>query len=306
VQVDPRAVPQLLGLPASTPLDVEPLGPGEYAPLHVTLRPPGETARDVLVSPLGDEASETHGEALEALAKAGYEQAPRPVAAGFGALVEEWVEGLNMLAVTPSMPDLERAVDAIAALHALPLRAGQRWERPNEDLLPGADVPLHRLGFAADERDTARPHIAAAREALAGGPFGFTHGRLSAGSVLLAARGPVLIGLHDAVAGHQLCDLAPVLVTAGLDARQRSALALRYAGARALDPGSMPGLLDLAGILWAIEDLLLLPRRIIEASGDDLQSSRIALEAARTDAFLRDSHSAHPEAAAIRAALWPS
>jgi hypothetical protein len=305
VAIEAETIAQLLRLAPGTDIDIEPLGPGVDSPVHATVCPPGGLRQQVLVRALGDEESETQAEVLEALGTAGFGGAPRLLAAGFGLAIEEWAEGLTVLAAVPGAGALDGVVAGIAGLHALPVRAGARWELPEDSLIPGADVPLHRLGFAAHEREAAAGPIAAARAALSAGPFGFVHGRLTAGAVVLTTSGPILTGFAHAGAGHQLCDLAAFLVTAGLEPDERGALSRRYAAARALDANAIPGLVELAGMLWGMEDLLTLPRRLIEALGDDLATHRIQLEAARIEGFLRERGGTHLAAAAIRAALWP-
>ncbi|MBI2767819.1 MAG: hypothetical protein HYX53_18135 [Chloroflexi bacterium] len=302
--IEAESIAQLLRLAPETDIDVETLGPGADAPVHATLFLPGALQQQVLVRGLGDEDSETHASVLEALGGAGFAAAPRLLAAGSGLAIEEWAEGLTALAAAHGTEALERVVATIAALHALPIRAGARWELPEDSLIPGVDVPLHRLGFAAHEREAAAAPIAAAREALRAGPFGFVHGRLTAGAVVLTAGGPVFTGFAHAGAGHQLCDLAAFLVTAGLGLDERGALGGRYAAARGLEATTMQGLVELAGLLWGMEDLLTLPRRLIEALGDDPATHRIQLEASRIEAFLRERGGPHPAAMAIRAALW--
>jgi hypothetical protein len=62
---------------------------------------------------------------------------------------------------------------------------------------------------------------------------------------------------------------------------------------------------DLAGILWGIDQLMALPRRLIETLGDDPATEALHTSAARIDRGMRAAAGDHPAAAEIRAALWP-
>jgi hypothetical protein len=63
---------------------------------------------------------------------------------------------------------------------------------------------------------------------------------------------------------------------------------------------------DLAGILWGISELLVLPRRSIELLGDDVASDALNTAAARIERGVREPAGTQPMAAAVRAALWPA
>lgn len=304
--VEPARLAAALGLPPATAVDAEPLAMLPGSPERVTLCLPGAAARAVVVRrDRHPEAAANHAAVLEALTSRRFPFAPRLLAIVDGAAVEECAEGLTALAVVPAAPALEAAVDAVAALHALPLREGLRWDLTPGEMLP-ASFPLHRLGFAAHEREAAAPALTAAREALLAGPFGFCHGCLTADRVLLTGAGPRLVGFEAAGHGPQLFDLAAFLVTAGVLPPEREALARRYADARGLDPGEIAALAGLAEILWGVEHQLGLPRRQVELLGDDAASEAVRLAAARVEAALRAPSGGHPAAEAIRAALWPA
>jgi len=304
--VEPARLAAALGLPPATAVDAEPLAMLPGSPERVTLCPPGAASRAVVVRRDPDaEAAANHAAVLEALTNRRFSFAPRLLAIVDGAAVEECVEGLTALAVVPPLAALEAAVDAIAALHALPLREGLRWELAPSEMLPSS-YPLHRLGFAAHEREAAAAAIAAAREALLAGPFGFCHGCLTADRVLFTDAGPRLVGFEAAGHGPQLFDLAAFLVTAGMPPPGREALARRYAANRGLDTGHIAALAGLAEILWGVEHQLGLPRRQVEVLGDDVASEALRLASARVEAALRAPSGGHPAAEAIRAALWPA
>lgn len=296
--IDPVALGQLLRLPAAAGLELEPLGPAPSAPVRASAH-----GHAWLVRALDDEAVETHAEVLEALGKAGFAFAPRLVAAGFGLAAEEWVEGLSFLAIEPPPGALEAAVDAIATLHALDLRAGLRQGLSPAATLPPPEPPLHRLGFAAHEREVARPHLAAAHTSLLASPFGFVHGAFTASRVMLTREGPRIVSFGAAGFGPQLFDLAAFLLTSGAEAPARAALAARYAAVRGLPTAAAATWFDDACLLWGIDFLLGLPRRLIEALGDDVRSAAIELEAARVQRALPEP-GASPHANAARAALW--
>jgi hypothetical protein len=63
---------------------------------------------------------------------------------------------------------------------------------------------------------------------------------------------------------------------------------------------------DLAGILWGVNELLTLPRQSIALLGDDAALAALNIAATRIERGLREPAGAHPAAAKIRAALWPS
>ena len=80
----------------------------------------------------------------------------------------------------------EAAIEALAALHALPMHEGLNWGADPADLIPEGELPLHRLGFAADERETGARPLAAAPGRRLETPFGFAHGDATAAHILLA------------------------------------------------------------------------------------------------------------------------
>ena len=306
----PASIPALLAalrLPTETRVEFEPLTGRANGPRLAILRGPesGAARRVVLRPARGSIEAENHAAVSEALTNARFRFAPPVLGFADDDMVEEWAEGISAMEMIPPDESGEAAIDALAALHALPLREGLRWEIEPSGLIPGAELPLYRLGFAAHERAAAREPLAAAREALLGDAFGFVHGDATAGHVLLRQGGATIVGFGSAGFGLQLLDLAAFLLTAGLDAGARRALAMRYAGARSRPPGPLVALVDLAGIWWGIGELLELPRRQILALGDEIATHRLQTAAARIQRGVREPAGDHPAAAAIRAALWP-
>ncbi len=294
-----------LRLPIGSVADIEPMGMREGSPVRVTIRNSGAQSRVVLARPIaGSERATNHAAVLEALARAGYPHAPRLLAATSDLVIEEWIEGASALAVVPPVGSAEAAVEALAALHDLPLREGLDWGRAPAEVLPAAEAPLHRLGFAASERDPAREPLAAAHEALLGGSFGFAHRNATAANVLLAPGRAWLAGFGDAGFGPQLFDVAAFLLTSGLNAAARMALAARYAQARGLARDTA-GLVDLAGVVWGLNELLGLPRRQVELLGDGAGAEALRTAALRIERGVREAAGEHPVALAIRSALWP-
>lgn len=291
----------ILGVPVDAITGAETVEPGI---LRVAIEQDG-ARREVLVRGAGSIAAQNHAAVLDALARLGFAPVPRLIAFTGGLMAETAFEGLTALALVPPATALEEAVDVIAALHQLPagdkLRSGLQQAAP----VPGPDLPLHRLGFAAHEREPAAELLATAREALGAGPVGFVHGELHAGNVVFTAGGPRLVEFGAAGHGHQLLDIAAFLATAGLEPPLRRDLAERYARRLALDPAATADAIDLATIPWGLSWLVELPRRQVLALGDDAATERISVLAARTHDALRRAAGADATAAALRAALWP-
>ena len=301
---DLAAVAAALGLPGAEAA-VEPIAGGPRPPLRVTLRLPGAAPVVVLARPLADEGARDHAAVLQALAERGFAHAPRPLASVEGYLVEEWVEGLTALAVVPPPGSFEAAVDALAAVHALELREGLRWQSEPSEMLAVGEIPLHRLGFAAHEREPAHGPLEEIRELLLESPHGFVHGNASAGHVLFARGRVVLTGWRQAGFGPKLLDLAAFLATCGADAPARRALAAYYARARGLPGAKTVDRVEAATARWGLHELLLVPRRQVEALGDDTASEAIRLGAARIERALREPAGDCAAVRALRAALWP-
>ncbi|MEO9255348.1 MAG: hypothetical protein ABI305_07415 [Tepidiformaceae bacterium] len=304
--VDPGTLIAALRMPAETQVDFEPLGEAAAVPERVALGTPGGPERVVLLRrALDPEASANHLAVMEALTNRSFPHAPRLLAIVGDVGVEEWIEGVTALALVPPTGAAEAAITALAALHGLPVREGLNWGMQPADLLASDELPLHRLGFAYEERDAARGPLEAAREALLHTPFGFTHGDPSAAHVLLAKDVATLVNFEQAGYASQFMDIAAFLLTSGLDAPARRALAAQYARLRNLDLFATIDGIDVAGVLWGIAQQLTLPRRLIEALGDDPASEAIHTAGARIDRGIRSPSGDHPSAAAIRAALWP-
>lgn len=303
---DVDAIVAALRLPPGTRVELEPLGDVAGAPIRAAICPPGGSERLVLLREDAEpEAAQNHIAVMEALTNARFPFAPKLLGVAGLAAVEEWAEGATALALVPPAGSAEAAMAALAALHSLPLREGLDFEKAPAALLPGDDVPLHRLGFAASEREPAREPFAAARAALLATPFGFAHRDATAAHVLLTPGGATLLNFARAGLGPQLFDVAAFLLTSGLEAPARRALAARYAEVRGFSPETAD-FTDLAGIIWGVQELLGLPRRQILAFGDDAAMTGLHLAATRIERGIRAPAGEHPAAAAIRAALWPA
>ncbi|MEP7215948.1 MAG: phosphotransferase [Anaerolineaceae bacterium] len=296
-----------LRLPSSSTGDFEPLDGSPWAAERVSIRLPGGGERVFLLRPGADpEEAVNHRAVMEALTRSAFAAAPKLLAVCREVAVEEWVDGVSALALVPPPGAAEAAIEALAALHQLPVREGLRWEQRPADLLAEGDLPLHRLGFAAQERESAREHLAAARVEVLASPFGFVHGNAAAQNVLLGRGRAWLVDFGAAGFGAQLYDVASFLLTSGLEAPARRALAMHYARLRNCDPDKTADEVDTAGILWGIDELLRLPRRLIEMLGDDVAREALHTASARIDRGLRSPAGSSPAAAAIRAALWPA
>ncbi|OAI38592.1 hypothetical protein AYO38_09335 [bacterium SCGC AG-212-C10] len=300
-----RTVAQALRLPVDTPVDVELLGEIEGSPSRVTLRPTGQPPRTVIVrtDPQPDVA-ENNAAVLEVLASRGYPHAPQLLGLAGSAAIEAEVDGVSGMALALPAGSAEAAIQAFAALHALPVREGMRWERSPAEWLESDDLPLFRLGFASDERDAVAEPVRQAIAQLRAGPWGFVHGHATAVEVLLAPGRATLTEFGRAGFGPQLWDVAAFLLTSGLDGEQRALLAGRYGAARGWVPAETAAAIDLAGILWGIEELLALPRRLIESLGDDVLSERLQTSAVRIERGIREPAGNSAIARQIRAGLW--
>jgi hypothetical protein len=229
---------------------------------------------------------------------------PRLVGFAGEATIEEAVPGTTAMQLVPPPGSAEAAVAALAALQALPLREGLDWGRSPSELFPLEDKPLHRLGFGAAEREPARAPLAEAHGYLLSSPFGFAHRNAIAANVVLAPGRAWLVDFSVAGFGPQYLDVAAFLLTSGIEAPGRRALAAAYARHRDVAPDTAADLVDLLGILWGIAWQLELPRRLITSLGDDAATDALKLAASRIDRGMRQPAGDSPVAAAIRAALW--
>ena len=299
--LEPGQVARILRVSPEAILDIEaqPAVSGVIERVVLAV-PPGESMVLLRRCP-DDEESDRNARVLEALNRAYFPHAPRALAAVGEVTVEEVPAGVSALALAPPLGSSEAAVDALAAFHGI--------EFAGLVLTPVAaeaeELPLHRLGFAAHERDPARAPLLAARDALAAGPQGLVHGAATAANVLLAPGRATLTSFGRTGFGPQLDDVAAFLLTAGLDPQERAGLVRRYARARDLDDGPTVDLVDLAGLLWGLAELLTLPRRQMMALGDDGSTAWLNMLGARIERGIRSPAGQHPLAGAIRAALWP-
>jgi hypothetical protein len=303
--VDPATILRMLALPAETRFEVEPLGdiPGSPERWRVST---SDGVRSVIIRrPIDPEESANHAAVMEALAAKGFAHMPQLLGFAGDATVEVEPEGVTALQVVPPAGSAEAAVQALAALHGLLLREGLDWDLQPGELIPDEELPLHRLGFAAGERDPARAPLAEARAAVVASAFGFAHRNAAAANILLAPNRAWLTDFGQAGHGAQVYDVAAFLLTSGIEAAGRRALAAAYARARGWDAGPTVDLVDVAGILWGIGELLTLPRKLIETLGDDGATAHLKLSVSRIEKGIRQPAGDSANAAAIRAALWP-
>lgn len=303
--VEPADLLAALHLPPSAAVDVEPLTSSAWSPERVAIRFDGQERVVILRGNDEPEGALNHLAVMEALTSMGFASAPKLLAIVGDVAVEEAVEGASSLSLVPPPGGAAAAIAALAGLHQLPLTEGLVWDRSPGDLLPEGEVPLHRLGFASQEREAAREPLARLRGELLASPFGFVHGDASAANILLGKDRAWLVDFSHAGFGCQLFDVAAFLLTCGLDAPARRVLALDYARRRDFEPDAIADLIDSAGIIFGISELLRLPRRQIEAMGDDAATEAILTAASRIQRGVRSSAGEGEAAAAIRRALWP-
>lgn len=303
---DPSAVLGILRLPPDTRFEVEPLGDLPGSPERWRLAGPDGATSVIVRCPFDAEEVANHAAMMEALTNAGFPQMPRLLGFAGEATVESEPDGVTALQLVPPPGAAEAAIEALAAFHALPVKEGLDWGSTPGDLYPPEDLPLHRLGFTADERERAREPLARAREALWASPFGLAHRDATAGNILLATGRAWLTDFGRAGYGPQVFDVAAFLLTSGIEAPGRRALAAAYARARGWEAPATVDLVDLLGILWGIEELLGLPRKLIETLGDDAATAHLKLGASRVEKGIRQTAGSSPIAAEIRAGLWPA
>ncbi len=302
--VSPESLLTALRMFPATEVEVEPLGLRTGSPEYWRLRAAG-ARRDAVVRRSPDpELAANHLAVMEMLTTSGYPHAPALLGAVGLATIEEQVAGLSPMSVVPGRGELDAAIAALAALHALHTREGLRWECSPHETIPGPDLPLFRLGYSSPERDAARPAIDQVHAALAASPVGFSHGAAAAGHVLCGGGRAWLVNFEQAGLGPQLLDLAAFLLTAGLEAAERRQLALAYAQLRAFETAPTADLVDAGGLLWGLNWLLSIPRRLVENFGDDVASAQIQLEASRIEEGMREPAGDNPAAVAIRRALF--
>lgn len=295
----------LLHVPADTPVDVEQLSMYPSLAERVTIGAGDDRKAVVVRSNMDPELAQNHAAITDVMTSVFSGPVPRVYALQERVTVEEDVPGVTTLALQLPPAAVMMAVDTIARLHTLPVREGLRQGQPPESVIQG-DLQLFRLGFTSTEREAAAPHLQKARELLLEhSPFGFVHGECTADRVLIGADLAWLVDFSNGGHGCQLYDLAAFLVTSGEPAEGREQLAMRYTALRKL-PEHVAGLVELAELLWGLEWQLGLSRRLVLAYEDETVSAALALMAARIDRAMRDGWGAHPVAAEIRRALWPS
>jgi hypothetical protein len=292
-----------LGFGPDAPARWEPMGESPWSPIVLSVG--GEAPLEAIVREGAEpEEAQNHVAVAEALANVGYASAPKLLAVVGNATVEESPAGTTAMQLVPPPGSAEAAMAALAAWHLLPIHEGLDWGRAPEDQFPAADIPLHRLGFAAAEREPALGPLAEAREYLLASSFGFAHRNAIAANVLLAPGRAWLTDFGAAGNGPQYFDVAAFLLTSGIEAPGRRALAAAYARHRDVSPETAADLVDLLGILWGIGWLLELPRRLITSLGDDFVTDGLKLASTRIERGIRHPAGDSPVAAAIRSALW--
>lgn len=303
--VDPAEVATALGLAPESAFEAEPMGEAQDSPVRLRFCRPGVAPIDVLVRREQDDGrAANHLTLMTGLTRLRFPWASGLVTAVGLAAIEEWAETTSALEIDPGPGMLEAAVEALAALHGLPLREGLDWERPPDDLLWETPPPLYRLGFASAEREAAEPGFIAAREALLSGQWGFSHREATAARVRFAREGVLIEGFGGAGFGPQLVDVAAFLLTSGAEANQRRELACHYASLRGFVAEETADAVDLAGMLWGVEELLTLPRRLIMQLGDEAATEATRTAAARVAAGIRAPAGSHTAAGVIRRGLW--
>jgi len=303
--VDKVEILGALGLGPDTPAEWEPVGEMSGSPVRLFV--PGEPPSEYLVrEPADAEAAANQLAVSEALLRAEYPFMPRVCGISGQALIEEAVPGASALQLVPPAGSAEAAIHALAALHALPLREGLDWGRSPLDLFPPVEAPLHRLGFSSAEREPALAPLSEAEDHLRASAFGFAHRDCTAANVLLAPGRAWLCDFSAAGFGPRLFDVAGFLLTSGIEAAGRRALAAAYAKEAGLAADDTADEVDLLGIVWGIRWLLELPRKLITSLGDDVMTEGLKLAAGRVERGIRQPAGDSPVAAAIRAALWPA
>lgn len=302
--MDRAEVLETLGLGPDTPAEWEPMGEMPGSPVRLFV--PGEPPREYLVrEPADAEAAANQLAVSEALLRAEYPFMPRICGIASQALIEEAVPGASALQLVPPAGSAEAAIHALAALHALPLEEGRDWGRSSLDLFPPDEPPLHRLGFSSAEREPALGPLFEAQDRLRASAFGFAHRDCTAANVLLAPGRAWLCDFSAAGFGPQVFDVAGFLLTSGIEAAGRRALAAAYANEAGMAAGAADEV-DLLGIVWGIRWLLELPRKLITSLGDDVMTEGLKLAAGRVERGIRQPAGDSSVAAAIRAALWPA
>ena len=303
--VDEAAVLAALGYAPDSPVtwEVEGEAPGSAVRLMVGGEAPFEA---IVREPAEREAAQNHAAVFEAIAAAGFASAPKLLGFAGLATIEAAVPAATAMQLVPPPGAAEAAMAALAAWHELPLREGLDWGRSPSDLHPPAEVPLHRLGFSAIERDPALEPLLKAQDLLLESRFGFAHRNAIARNMPLAPGRAWLTDFAAAGFGPQYFDVAAFLLTSGIEAPGRRALAASYGQQRGIGADEAAADIDLFGILWGIGWLLELPRQLITSLGDDGVTDALKLAAGRIDRGMRQPAGDSPVAREIRAALWPA
>lgn len=293
----------LLRLPPGTAVEAESAGIYPSLTERVTAGSGAERRTVILRTHMAEEMAANQAAVAEALARAGFAATPTLIAIRGLVTVEEEVAGMPGLALQPSPPALIAVLDALAALHSLPLREGLRFEQPAQSLIE-EELPLYRLGFASFEREAAAPALAEARERLLETPLGFVHGEMTADRALLGPNNAWLVDFSNAGFGVQYMDVAAFLLTSGESGPRRKERAMQYLDARGLAGQDLKEI-EAAELLWGLHWLLGLSRRLVLAYEDESATASLSLLASRIDRGMREGWGLSPLAREIRRGLWP-
>lgn len=304
--VDEGTLRHILGIGAEEELEIEDAGGLSRAERVAVRGAEGGEREYVVRADVSPERAMNHAAVIEALDRAGFDGMPRLAGLTGTATIEEAFPGLPLIHLRAELPTMELAIDAIARMHALPVREGLDWERERSSLVLEAEPELFRLGFASHEREPAMEAFRAAHDILAATPFGFAHRDLTASNILLGRDAVRIVNFGSAGYGPQLFDVASLLATGGVPAQGRARLAARYGAAVGMPEQDAVDLVDLATIAWGVREEIGLPRRQIEVMGDETGMEQLIVQSTRTQQALREPAGDHPLAATIRAALWPN
>lgn len=304
IELNKEAVREALRLAEGVKVRIEPVGLHPFAPVEVEVRDGATVDRYIVRRYADEEASVTNAAVLQAVQRFGWSFVPRIAGFVAGLAIEVAPRGVAAIGLSLPLERWQMAVEALTTLHDAGLREGLRWDSAPDEVLPAAPPPLFRLGFAAHERTPAELAFVAVREVLKQTPFGFVHGAPTVERVLFDANAVEVVDYGTAGYGPQLFDIAALLATSGLPASDRARLAELYGQQRKLK--GTGDLVDLAVLVWGIEQLLALPRRQVEYFGDDVATERLVTVAQRIERALREPAGGHPLAQAIRSALWPT
>lgn len=305
VEAEREALAATLGLPSGSSIELSVhTAITSSCRLALVRHPDGACREYVLRSYASEDELQRHVGALGALAAAGLGAAPSLAAVVGHSACEERPDGVSAIAVPVEPDQAERVCRVLAGLHLSGLAGSGGSTSPAAGPMPG-ELPLYRLGFTAEERERAAGPTLALQDAISDEWLGPAHGRAISANVVLSGSGPVLLDFASFGVSVQLFDIAAFLLSSGLPAKERHAVAGAYGARRGAEPSDVADLVDAAGLLWGLEFLLALPRREIELMGEDASLEWLRLTARRVSLAIRDPAGDHSAARALREALWP-